>query len=263
MTRLGQSLTSLAVLLVIGAVFGWIGPYGTFYDLKLGERFAYWMLAIPLVGMPTSLVVGLVAQTAPATRWPVPVQTLVAALLAGVPSSLVVIALETIFRQAPPITAASLGSIYVSVTIVIALISIPLSIMRARREHGAAAAPAPNIAPLAAAPPAASGSPFLRRISPRLGSALLAIATEDHYLRVTTELGSELILFRLSDAVAELDPAAGQQVHRSYWVARRAVATVERNGHRTALVLTNGEKIPVSRTYLPALRAAGWLQEPA
>ncbi len=33
MTRLGQSLTSLAVLLVIGAVFGWIGPYGTFYDL--------------------------------------------------------------------------------------------------------------------------------------------------------------------------------------------------------------------------------------
>ncbi len=173
------------------------------------------------------------------------------------------IALETIFRQAPPITAASLGSIYVSVTVVIALISIPLSIMRARREHGAAAAaPAPNIAPLAAAPPAASGSPFLRRISPRLGSALLAIATEDHYLRVTTELGSELILFRLSDAVAELDPASGQQVHRSYWVARNAVTGIERDGHRTALILRNGEKIPVSRTYLPALRAAGWLQEP-
>jgi DNA-binding LytR/AlgR family response regulator len=60
-------------------------------------------------------------------------------------------------------------------------------------------------------------------------------------------------------AVAELDPASGQQVHRSYWVARRAVASVERDGHRTALILSNGDKVPVSRTYLPALREAGWL----
>jgi DNA-binding LytR/AlgR family response regulator len=48
-------------------------------------------------------------------------------------------------------------------------------------------------------------------------------------------------------------------VHRSYWVARRAAAMVERDRQRTGLVPTNGEKIPVSRTYLPALRAAGWL----
>jgi DNA-binding LytR/AlgR family response regulator len=48
-------------------------------------------------------------------------------------------------------------------------------------------------------------------------------------------------------------------VHRSYWVARRAVAMVKRDRQRTGLVLNNREKIPVSRTYLPALRAAGWL----
>jgi hypothetical protein len=130
--------------------------------------------------------------------------------------------------------------------------------MRTRKAGVPEAMPVP--APAAtASPPAVSGSPFVRRISPRLGSSQLTIATEDHYLRVTIELGSELILFRLSDAVAELDPALGQQVHRSYWVARQAVASVERDGHRTALILRNGDKVPVSRTYLPALRAAGWL----
>lgn len=78
-------------------------------------------------------------------------------------------------------------------------------------------------------------------------------------MRVTTALGQELILFRLSDAIAELDSALGQQVHRSYWVAQHAVSTVERGGHRTTLVLVNGARVPVSRTYVPLLRATGWL----
>jgi DNA-binding LytR/AlgR family response regulator len=43
-------------------------------------------------------------------------------------------------------------------------------------------------------------------------------------------------------------------------VARRAVAAVERRAHRTVLRLVNGEEIPVSRTYAPALRRAGWLE---
>jgi DNA-binding LytR/AlgR family response regulator len=42
-------------------------------------------------------------------------------------------------------------------------------------------------------------------------------------------------------------------------VARHAVASVERNGHRARLVLITGATIPVSRTYLPMLREAGWL----
>jgi DNA-binding LytR/AlgR family response regulator len=102
-------------------------------------------------------------------------------------------------------------------------------------------------------------SAFLRRIPARLGTELLYIKVEDHYLRVQTRLGSDLLLLRLSDAVAELDPEFGRQVHRSYWVAQDAVAGVERDGHRTRLVLNDGARIPVSRTYLPALRKAGWL----
>ena len=64
----------------------------------------------------------------------------------------------------------------------------------------------------------------------KLGTELLHIEVEDHYLRVHTNLGSDLILLRLSDAIGELDQAIGRQVHRSHWVSRRAVAGIERNG---------------------------------
>src|SRR6266852_6116905 len=128
--------------------------------------------------------------------------------------------------------------------------------MRRRQQPAEPASDRQPAAPPASAAP--NGNPFLRRIPDRLGSDLLFIATEDHYLRVTTDRGSDLILFHLSDAVAELDPALGQQVHRSYW-AWRAVASVLRDGHRTVLVLTNGAKVPVSRPYARALRKSGRL----
>jgi DNA-binding LytR/AlgR family response regulator len=67
----------------------------------------------------------------------------------------------------------------------------------------------------------------LGRIPAKLGTELLYIEVEDHYLRVHTPLGSDLLLFRLADAVAGLEPALGRQVHRSYWVARHAVASSE------------------------------------
>jgi len=77
--------------------------------------------------------------------------------------------------------------------------------------------------------------------------------------RQTFRLGSGLLLLRLSDAVAELGPTLGRQVHRSYWVARRAVSSVERDRYRVRLILRNGARVPVSRTFLPKLRAEGWL----
>jgi DNA-binding LytR/AlgR family response regulator len=178
-----------------------------------------------------------------------------AALVAAIPGTIVAITLQTAFGRAPVLSTVELARIYVSVTVVIALVALPLRALGTRRRQQQQAAPASD-RPASAAP---TGNPFLRRIPERLGTDLLFIATEDHYLRVTTDRGSDLILFRLSDAVAELDPALGQQVHRSYWVAWGAVASVLRDGHRTVLVLTNGAKVPVSRPYARALRKSGRL----
>ena len=100
---------------------------------------------------------------------------------------------------------------------------------------------------------------LLARLSPRLGHDVLALQGEDHYVRVHTTLGSELLLMRLGDAVEELGGMAGERVHRSWWVAREAVAEARMNGRRACLTLSNGVEAPVSREATSRLRRAGWL----
>jgi DNA-binding LytR/AlgR family response regulator len=60
---------------------------------------------------------------------------------------------------------------------------------------------------------------------------------------------------RMRDAVAELDGVEGAQVHRSWWIARSAVARVEPHGRTLAIKLANGLKVPVSRERKPSLPA--------
>ena len=100
---------------------------------------------------------------------------------------------------------------------------------------------------------------FLDRLPPRLrGAVIHAVQAEDHYLRIHTDRGSDLILMRLSDAVAELQGLEGAQTHRSWWVARDAVRDVRRGDGRATLTLEGGISVPVSRRHARALRAAGW-----
>ena len=82
---------------------------------------------------------------------------------------------------------------------------------------------------------------------------------EDHYVRAHTALGSDLVLMRLRDAVAELGDIDGLQVHRSWWVARHAVSDVRRDGRNVRLLLDTGLEAPVSRANVQMLRDAGWI----
>ncbi|MNE65569.1 LytTr DNA-binding domain protein [compost metagenome] len=63
---------------------------------------------------------------------------------------------------------------------------------------------------------------------------------------------------RLADALIELEGLEGAQTHRSWWVAKGAVASVARGDGRAALTLTGDLTAPVSRRYARALREAGW-----
>ena len=124
-------------------------------------------------------------------------------------------------------------------------------------------APPPPL-PQAAPPPAvvrpvAAAPRILERLSPERRGALRRLSMQDHYVEVATDRGVELVLMRLSDAIAECAPVAGMQVHRSHWVAREAVLAARRDGDRAILELAGGERIPVSRGRVRALREAGWL----
>ena len=110
-----------------------------------------------------------------------------------------------------------------------------------------------------AAPVGAPPARFPDRLPPKLrGAVIRAVQSEDHYLRLHTDRGSDLILMRLSDALVELQGLEGAQTHRSWWVARDAVRDVARGDGRAVLTLEGGLTVPVSRRYARALRTAGW-----
>ena len=110
-----------------------------------------------------------------------------------------------------------------------------------------------------AAPVGAAQARFPDRLPLKLrGAAIRAVQAEDHYLRIHTDRGSDLILMRLSDALDELEGLEGAQTHRSWWVARDAVRDVARGDGRATLTLDGGLAAPVSRKYARALRDAGW-----
>ena len=99
---------------------------------------------------------------------------------------------------------------------------------------------------------------FMQRLPVKFRTAALwAVSSEDHYLRVHTSLGEELILMRLADAMRELDGTDGLQTHRSWWVAKEGVADARREAGKLYLVLKSGKEAPVSRTYQSAVKDAG------
>ena len=87
---------------------------------------------------------------------------------------------------------------------------------------------------------------------------ILALKSEDHYLRVYTDAGDALILMRLADAIAACEPLDGARTHRSWWVARAAVVDARKGDGRGTLILQDQTEAPVSRTYYAPLRDAGW-----
>lgn len=101
---------------------------------------------------------------------------------------------------------------------------------------------------------------FLERLPLKLrGGEVWAVEAEDHYLRLHTSKGQDLILMRLSDAIAELQGIEGAQVHRSWWVARDAIAGAVRGDGRATLTLKDGAEVPVSRAYARQLRERKWI----
>ena len=89
--------------------------------------------------------------------------------------------------------------------------------------------------------------------------ALVALSVEDHYVRIMTTKGEDMVLMRLSDAIRETAPVDGAQVHRSHWVAWAQVQGAKRKGDGAVLTTTTGTKIPVSRANMFRIRDAGLL----
>ncbi|WP_296386555.1 LytTR family DNA-binding domain-containing protein [Reyranella sp.] len=188
----------------------------------------------------------------PIDRWPVYARMAPVGLLAAVPSTAGVIVVHGWVSW--PIPWRAFPEIYPDNAFLTVVISVLIGLLTEQRLHAQADAERARVAELPQA-----GPDFFRRIPPALGRDLLALEMEDHYLRIHTAVGSDLILLRLRDALAELGHKRGRQVHRSWWVADGAVTAPERAGTRTLLVLRNGLKVPVSKSFRDQAKEMGWL----
>lgn len=111
--------------------------------------------------------------------------------------------------------------------------------------------PVPPSVPYVPATEAATAALPLPRIVARLDEGLqgplVALSVRDHYVDVQTTLGRGTVLMRLGDAMEEVEPIPGAQVHRSHWVAWDQVIGVEREQGRLFLRMAVGPSVPVSR----------------
>jgi len=89
-------------------------------------------------------------------------------------------------------------------------------------------------------------------------SPVLCLQMEDHYVRIHRASGSRLELMTMAEAIAR-HGAGGLRVHRSWWVADRAVAVAVLEGRNWRLRLSNGLNVPVARASVADARARGWI----
>ena len=114
-------------------------------------------------------------------------------------------------------------------------------------------------APSTTLPAAAEDSPLielLSRLPRRIGTDIVAVSAELHYLRVYTRSGEALILMSFGRAVEALGVIRGLRVHQSHWVALAHVLSLDSEGDRVLCRLDTGLEVPVSRTYRTGLRKA-------
>ena len=93
----------------------------------------------------------------------------------------------------------------------------------------------------------------------RLLDLILCLQMEDHHVRAYTAAGSTLHFAAMRDVVTQLG-ARGLQVHRSWWVAHGAIRGWTGDARALELMLDNSLKVPVARSRIAAIRAAGWLE---
>jgi DNA-binding LytR/AlgR family response regulator len=235
------------VAVVAGCILGVLGPFGSYLNGPLLVRLAYWVTAL-LLGTTLLAVVRAIAADV-ARRIPLPAAFIhtVATMLAAVPIALLCHMVATSLWSGP-IRQLSALTWYVQTLIISAILALAHRVLTAppaamQQQRAVAAAP----------------GDFLARVPHHLGRDLLALQMEDHYVRAHTRLGSALILIPLHQAISEVRAIPGVKIHRSWWVARHAVAGSTQDGRNVRLRLANGLMAPVARASVAEVRKEGLL----
>ncbi len=242
------------LILTAGAITGLIGPFGTFDAMRFLPRLAYWLATVFITAMVGYTVVGLMFNYALGRVGPKPLRLALAGLIGGIPIAVVISVINTLLFDDPGMRPGALLTIAVETCLITAAISFLFGLVDVGGQvaaPGAAAEPGPELP---------RRPRILDRLPPKIRGRLSRLSVQDHYVDVRTDNGGTLVLMRLADAIAETEGVPGLQIHRSHWVALDAVDKAVRRDGKLLLRLSDGTELPVSRTYLAAVREAGLAQ---
>jgi len=217
------------------------GPFGAYGVLDFPMRLLMWLvvgLAMMLAGtLSFYAVAAMLPQHLSALH-----QTVIAGALASLPVAMAALLADRIFVEVP-MTATRLVTDWVNLTpFVLAMVWAISKTEVSAETRSLRVLTGPRAVP------------FLDRVKREIGRDLISLSAQDHYIEVVTTQGRDLVLGRFSDVVAQLADWDGLRIHRSHWVARKAIAGVER-GTKPVVRLTDGRHLPVSRTYAGGIRA--------
>ena len=243
----------LLVVIPLGLLLGFLGPFGSNPAYPTATRYAFW-LGLTAAGVVATVAADAVLRLTRLRDGLIRIGAV--ALVSALPMTFVVAWTMSLLQPGRFFAPQQLPALFAAV----AAIQLLIAYAAIATAHTAEEAEAPGDAPAVAEAeaetiPAAFPPALLSRLPPGIGSDIIALETEDHYLRVHALEGSALILMRMADAVALLDPRLGAQVHRRWWVAQAAVESVRSEGQKLSLCLINNVLVPVGRTFSAAVRA--------
>ncbi len=223
-------------------IFAITGPFGTYIRLGATERLGYWLIVQSGTWLTALFCISAFMVHLEPYNVPRLARVIYGSLFAAIPISLIVVFMNRLFFELPATLSEFAFNVMISAPIAVCFGWITWT--------------------LAQDPPETneeedtnkSEIPLLDRLPPELRGELIAVSVEDHYTRVITNKGSHLMLMRFSDALKELQNAEGLQVHRSHWVAQKSVDSLIKESGRLRLKLTDGQEVPVSRTYSAEVR---------
>jgi hypothetical protein len=205
-----------------GLVMAVLGPYRTL-DIPDVLRTAYWLVAVIGAGLTGILIDALLGKHIQGF-WP---RIAIVSLVMTLPVTPLIYALNAFMLDLPrrPWLLPQLGG----QVLVVALLIMTLRALAWRRVVETRTIVMPPL-------PEAERAFRLRLSAKRRGARLVAVEAEDHYVRVHTDQGSELVSMRFSEEIEAVQ-----------W---------KRGGGEARL--TGGISAPVSRSCATALKEAGW-----
>lgn len=240
---------ALAVVGVLALVMGLSGPFQTFELMPLLPRLAYWCTIAVFTSL-AGVFFGTLAMESVRRRLAfTPLMVAAGGIGAGVPVALVVAAVSFIAFGGEVFNFFSFGVLLAYCVPISTGVSLIFAVLGLSRPHGQRGDP--DAATVRVAPKILERLPLPER------GELVSLSVNDHYVDIVTSKGRSMLLMRLSDAIGETEGVAGVQIHRSHWVALEGVAKVHRAGGKVTVETSTGDRLPVSRGFLPAVRAAG------